>query len=251
MNRNIEGKVIVITDANSGLGEVAARQLSALGATLVLGSRYAARIDAIVRDIRSNSKNAIAVGVDVTKRYEVEELAKVAVANYGRIDVWVNNAGIMPTAPLSSLLVEEWDRMVDLNIKGVLYGIAAALPYMQRANSGHIIDIASAFGIRKFAPGGTVYCATKAAIRALYDGLRMEVHANKIRTTIISPGAVKSELKEAESTSNEQSSNVFKHLYGAMAVSAESIAWAIAYAIEQSPDIDINEIVVRPAEQAF
>jgi NADP-dependent 3-hydroxy acid dehydrogenase YdfG len=185
----------------------------------------------------------------VTKRAEVEDLVQKAVDAYGRIDVLVNNAGIMPIAPLALLKVDEWDRMIDLNIKGVLYGIAAALPRMQKQKSGHIINTASVFGIKVFAPGGTVYCATKAAIRTLTEGLRMEVHGDKIRTTIISPGAVDSELKEG--TSDEASSKAVNELYKTVAIPAESIARAIAYAIEQPADVDINEIVVRPAAQDF
>jgi NADP-dependent 3-hydroxy acid dehydrogenase YdfG len=249
MRRNIEGKVVVITGASSGLGEATARHLSTLGATIVLGARRKERLDLIAQDIRSQSGNALAVQVDVTKRTEVEALAKAAVDAYEKIDVWVNNAGVMPIAPLAMLKVDEWDRMIDLNIKGVLYGIAAALPYMQKANSGHFINMASVFGIKVFAPGGTVYCATKAAVRSLTEGLRMEVHANKIRTTIISPGAVDSELKEG--TSDEASSKFLHQLYDVFSIPADSIARAIAYAIEQPPDVDINEIVVRPTAQDF
>jgi NADP-dependent 3-hydroxy acid dehydrogenase YdfG len=189
------------------------------------------------------------VTVDVTKRAEVEGLVEKTVDTYGKIDVLVNNAGIMPIAPLALLKVDEWDRMIDLNIKGVLYGIAAALPHMQKQKNGHIINTASVFGIKVFAPGGTVYCATKAAVRSLTEGLRVEVHADKIRTTIISPGAVDSELKG--STSDEASSKAVTDLYKIWAIPAESIARAIAYAIEQPADVDINEIVIRPTAQDF
>jgi NADP-dependent 3-hydroxy acid dehydrogenase YdfG len=153
----------------------------------------------------------------------------------------------MPIAPLALLKIDEWDRMIDINIRGVLYGIAAALPHMQKQKSGHIINIASVFGIKVFAPGGTVYCATKAAVRTLAEGLRVEVHADGIRTTIIDPGAVHSELKA--STSDEASSKAVNDLYEKWAIPAESIARAIAYAIEQPTDVDINEIVVRPTAQ--
>ena len=249
MSRNIEGKVVVITGASSGLGESTARHLARLGATVVLGARRKDRLDAIVKDIEAAGGKALAVAVDVTKRAQAEALVQKTIATYGKIDVLVNNAGIMPIAPLALLKVDEWDRMIDLNIKGVLYGIAAALPHMQKQKSGHIINTASVFGIKVFAPGGTVYCATKAAVRTLTEGLRMEVHADKIRTTIISPGAVDSELKET--TSDEASSKMVNELYKVLAIPSESIARAIAYAIEQPADVDINEIVIRPAAQDF
>ena len=249
MSRNIEGKVVVITGASSGLGESTARHLGKLGATVVLGARRKDRLDAIVKSIQADGGNALAVLVDATNRVQVEALVQKAIDTYGKVDVLVNNAGIMPIAPLSLLKVEEWERMIDLNIKGVLYGIAAALPHMQKQKSGHIINTASVFGIKVFAPGGTVYCATKAAVRTLTEGLRMEVHGDGIRTTVISPGAVDSELKE--STSDPASAKAVSDLYKAWGIPAESIARAIAYAIEQPADVDINEIVVRPTVQDF
>jgi len=249
MSTNIEGKVVVITGASSGLGESTARHLAKLGATVVLGARRRDRLDAIVKDIQAAGAEALAVTVDVTKRAEVEGLVKKAVDTYGRIDVMVNNAGIMAIAPLAALKVEEWERMVEINIKGVLYGVAAALPHMQKQKSGHFINTASVFGIKVFAPGGTVYCATKEAIRTLTEGLRMEAHADKIRCTIISPGAVNSELKQ--DTSDPASLEAVKELYKAWAIPAESVARAVAYAIEQPPDVDINEIVIRPTAQDF
>lgn len=249
MSKNIEGKVVVITGASSGLGESTARHLAELGATVVLGARRKGRLDAIVKSIQADGAKALAVSVDVTNRAQVEALVQKAIDTYGKIDVLVNNAGIMPIAPLSLLKVDEWDRMIDLNIKGVLYGVAAALPHMKQQKSGHIINTASVFGIKVFAPGGTVYCATKAAVRTLSEGLRAEVHSDGIRTTIISPGAVDSELKA--STSDEASSKAVNELYRALAIPANSIARAIAYAIEQPADVDINEIVVRPTAQDF
>ena len=249
MSNNVQGKVVVITGASSGLGESTARHLAILGATVVLGARRHSRLDAIVKEIEAEGGKAIAVPVDVTKRTEVEGLIQKAVDNFGRVDVLVNNAGIMPIAPLALLKVDEWDRMIDLNVKGVLYGIAAALPQMLRQKSGHFINIASVFGHKVFAPGGTVYCATKAAVLTLTEGLRMEVHGEKIRTTIISPGAVASELKN--STSDEASFKAVEGLYKAWSITADSIARAIAYAIDQPPDVDVNEIVVRPTTQDF
>ena len=249
MGTNIEGKVVVITGASSGLGESTARHLAKLGARVVLGARRKDRLDAIVKDIQAAGGEALAVTVDVTKRTEVEGLVKKAVDTYGRIDVMMNNAGVMAIAPLTALKVEEWERMVDINIKGVLYGVAAALPHMLKQESGHFINTGSVFGIKVFAPGGTVYCATKAAIRSLTEGLRMEAHAGKIRCTIISPGAVDSELKH--DSSDPASAEAVKELYKAWAIPAESVARAVAYAIEQPSDIDINEIIIRPTAQDF
>jgi len=249
MSGNIEGKVVVITGASSGLGEITARHLASMGATVVLGARRRNRLDATVKEIQAAGGKALSVTVDVTNRAEVESLVQKAIDTYGKIDVLVSNAGIMPIAPLALLKVDEWDRMIDINIKGVLYGVAAALPHMLKQKSGHFINIASVFGIKVFAPGGTVYCATKAAVRTLTEGLRIETHTSKIRCTIISPGAVDSELKEG--TSDAASSKMVNELYEAVAISTESVARAVAYAIEQPADVDINEIVIRPTAQDF
>jgi NADP-dependent 3-hydroxy acid dehydrogenase YdfG len=248
MSNNIEGKVVVITGASSGLGESTARHLAKLGATVVLGARRKERLDGIVKDIQSDGGKALAVTVDVTSQAEVEALVKVAIDTYGKIDVLVNNAGIMPIAPLALLKVDEWERAIDINIKGVLYGIAAALPHFQKAKSGHFINIASVAGIKVFAPGGSVYSATKFAVRALSEGLRMETRKDNIRVTILSPGAIDSELKEG--SSDEASSQGVKDFYK-IAISADSIAKAVAYAIEQPADVEIDEIVVRPTVQEF
>jgi NADP-dependent 3-hydroxy acid dehydrogenase YdfG len=249
MSKNIEGKIVVITGASGGLGGTTARYLAKLGATVVLGARRKDRLDAMVKDIQADGGKALAVAVDVTKRAEVEGLVKQAIDTYGKIDVMWNNAGIMPIAPLAVLKVDEWDSMIDINIKGVLYGIAAVLPHMQKQKGGHIINTASVFGIKVFAPGGTVYCATKNAVRMITEGLRMETRADKIRCTIISPGAIDSELKE--DTSDAASAKAVEELYKNWAISPESIARAVAYAIEQPSDVEIDEIVVRPTVQEF
>src|SRR4029077_13087802 len=195
MTNNIADKVVIVTGASSGLGEATARHLSTLGAKLVLGARRIERLQKLVADIKAGDGHAVAVATDVTKRQDLERLASIAVEQFDRIDVLVNNAGIMPLAPLDKLMVDEWDRMIDVNIKGVLYGIAAVLPRMRTQGSGHIINIASIAGIKVFVPHGTVYSAPKFAVRALSEGLRAEAGAS-IRSTIISPGAVESELKE-------------------------------------------------------
>src|ERR1700694_3300968 len=236
---NITGKVVVITGASSGIGESTAKILAERGAKVVLGARRSNRIDAVVQEISAS---------DVTKRADVEALIQEAVDGFGRVDVLLNNAGIMPIAPIEALKVDEWDRQIDVNIRGLLYGVAAALPHMQKQKSGHIINITSVFGIKMFAPGGTVYCATKAAVRALTEGLRIELHSQNIRCTMISPGAVATEL--AESSSDEATRKNLRE-FMKMAIPADSIARAIAYAIEQPAEVEIDEIVVRPTAQDF
>ncbi len=192
-SENIEGKVVVITGASSGLGEATARLLSAQGASVVLGARRVERLQSLADELTGRGGKALAVTTDVTQRDHVQGLVDAAVQAYGRIDVMINNAGLMPQGPLERLRVDEWDQMIDVNIKGVLYGIAAALPHMQRQKAGHIINVSSVAG-HKVGPGFAVYAATKHAVRALSEGLRQEVKPYNIRTTVISPGAVATEL---------------------------------------------------------
>ena len=244
---NIENKVIVITGASSGLGEATARLLAKKGAKVVIGARRTEKLEAIVQDIRAEGGQAEFIGVDVTKPNEVQALIEKALSAFGQIDVLVNNAGLMSIAPLSELKVDEWDRMIDINIKGVLYGIAAALPVFQKQNFGHFINLASVAGLKVFSPGGTVYSGTKFAVRAISDGLRHEV-GETIRTTTIEPGAIESELKFG--SSHKESSEFVTDFYK-QAIPADSVARAIAYAIEQPADVDINEIVLRPTSQEF
>jgi NADP-dependent 3-hydroxy acid dehydrogenase YdfG len=245
---NIADKVVVITGASSGLGESTARYLARCGAKVVLGARRKDRIDAIVEDIVAKEGSAIGRRTDVTKRADVEALVRSALDEHGRLDVIINNSGIMPIAPVAALKVEEWEQMIDVNIKGVLYGIAAALPIMQKQKRGHIINIASVAGVKVFAPGGAVYSATKFAVRALTEGVRMEHHADNIRCTLISPGAVATDLPEG--TSDEETRKNLRDFYK-LAIPAESIARAIAYAIEQPADVEIDEVVIRPTAQDF
>ncbi len=241
-------KVVVITGASSGIGESTAKLLARRGAKVVLGARRQDRINAIMKEIVAADGKAISFAVDVTKRSEVEALIKGAVDSFGRVDVIVNNAGIMPIAPIQALKVEEWDRQIDVNIKGVLYGVAAVLPQMQKQKSGHIINIASVIGIKVFAPGGVVYGATKSAVRVLTEGLRMELHSQSIRCTMISPGAVATELPEG--SSEEATRKNLREFYK-IAIPANSIASAIAYAIEQPAEVEIDEVVIRPTAQDF
>ncbi|KPG96007.1 oxidoreductase [Pseudomonas sp. RIT-PI-q] len=247
MSNDIKGKIVVITGASSGLGEATARHLASLGAHVVLGARRQDRMDTIVKEIKAAGGKAIAFHVDVTRREDLVNLVEGAVKEFGRVDVMINNAGLMAIAPIRELLVDEWDRMIDINVKGVLYGIAAALPLFERQGSGHFINISSVAGIKVFSPGGTVYSGTKYAVRAISDGLRHEV-GGKIRTTTIEPGAVDSELKYG--TAHKESAEVVGEFYK-LAIPADSVARAIAYAIEQPADVDINEIVLRPTTQDF
>jgi len=245
----VSDKVVVITGASSGIGATTATLLAGRGAKVVLGARRQDRLNRIVKDISAAGGTAISVAADVTRRPEVEALVKGAVASFGRVDVMVNNAGVMPMAPIQLLKVDEWDRQIDVNIKGVLYGIAAALPHMEKQKSGHIINLASVFGIKVFAPGGTVYCATKAAVRSLTEGLRVELHSQNIRCTMISPGAIATELPE--SSSDEATRRSVREFVDKIAISPESVASAIAYAIEQPADVEIDEVVIRPTVQDF
>jgi len=245
---NIADKVVVITGASSGLGASTAKLLARHGAKVVLGARRKDRIDAVVQEIAVAGGTAIGCAADVTKRADVEALIQGAVDRFGRVDVLVNNAGIMAIAPIQLLKVEEWDRQIDVNIRGVLYGVAAALPHMQQQQSGHIINLASVTGIKVFAPGGTVYSATKFAVRALTEGLRMELHAENIRCTMISPGAIASELQDG--SSDPSSATFVKELYK-IAIPADAVARAVLYAIEQPADVEIDEVVLRPTVQDF
>jgi NADP-dependent 3-hydroxy acid dehydrogenase YdfG len=246
---NIADKVVVITGASSGIGESIAKLLARHEAKVVIGARRKNRIDAVVKEISAADGKAVGFAVDVTKRPEVEALIKGAIDSFGRVDVMVNNAGIMPIAPIQLLKVAEWEQQIDVNIKGVLYGVAAALPQMQKQRSGHIINITSVFGIKVFAPGGTVYCATKAAVRTLTEGLRMELHSENIRCTMISPGAVSSELPSG--TSDPSSAKFLKDFYEKTAIPADSVAGAVLYAIQQPADVEIDEVVLRPTAQDF
>ncbi|MEW6450987.1 MAG: SDR family oxidoreductase [Pseudomonadota bacterium] len=246
MSNNIEGKVVVITGASSGLGEATARLLSAQGASIVLGARRKDRIWSLAREITENGGKATAVTTDVTDRHQVKALVDAAVESYGRIDVIINNAGLMPQSLLEALKIDEWDQMIDVNIKGVLYGIAAVLPHMKRQQAGHIINVSSVAG-HKVGPGSTVYAATKYAVRALSEGLRQEVKPYNIRTTVISPGAVATELPNSI-TDPAVAERVHK-LYADVAIPADSFARAVAFAMSQPDDVDINEILFRPTRQ--
>jgi NADP-dependent 3-hydroxy acid dehydrogenase YdfG len=246
MTEGITHKIVVVTGASSGLGEATARLLSAQGATVVLGARRADRLQALAKDLEARGGKALALETDVTRREQVKALVDAAVQTYSRIDVMINKAGLMPQAPLERLKIDEWDRMIDVNIKGVLYGIAASLPHMQRQKSGHFINVSSVAGHR-VGPGFAVYAATKHAVRALSEGLRQEVKPYNIRTTVISPGAVATELPG--SITDPDASKRVRTFYEQVAVPADSFARAVAFARSQPEDVDINEILYRPTRQ--
>jgi NADP-dependent 3-hydroxy acid dehydrogenase YdfG len=248
MGNNIEAKVVVITGASSGLGEAAARHLSALGASLVLGARRVDRLRSLADELTARDGKALAVETDVTRADQVKALVDAAVRTYGRIDVMINNAGLMPQSLLERLKIDEWDRMIDVNIKGVLYGIAAALPPMKTQKSGHFINVSSVAG-HKVRPGGTVYSATKHAVRVISEGLRQEVKPYNIRTTVISPGAVDTELPDT--ITDPDVAMAMRKFYDEMAIPADSFARAVVFAMSQPEDVDVNEILFRPTRQEF
>lgn len=246
---NVMNKVVVITGASSGLGEVTARYLASQGARVVLAARRVERLEQLVQEITQAGGQAFSVTTDVTCRSDVENLIQQAIQKFGQVDVLINNAGIMPQAPLNKLKVDEWDRMIDVNIKGVLYGIAAVLPYMQQAKSGHIINLSSVAGVKVSAGRGVVYSATKFAVKAISEGLRAEMAPYNIRVTTLYPGAVESELKFG--SSDPETSQAIQEFYQHFEIPADSVAHAIAYAISQPDDVGINEITIRPTKQEY
>ncbi|MDE2121775.1 MAG: SDR family oxidoreductase [Betaproteobacteria bacterium] len=242
---NIRDKVVVINGASSGLGEAAARMLGSHGAHVVLGARRLERIEALAAQLREQGGRALARATDVTDASQVQALVDAALAEHGRVDAIINNAGLMPNSLLERARLDDWNRMIDVNIKGVLYGIAAVLPSMRERKSGHIINVSSVAG-HKVRPGSAVYAATKHAVRVISEGLRMEVKPYNIRTTVISPGAVATELPD--SVTEPDVAQGLRKLYD-LAIPADSFARAVVYAMSQPEDVDINEILFRPTAQ--
>ncbi|UOK73289.1 SDR family oxidoreductase [Ancylobacter polymorphus] len=245
MTQGIDNKVVVITGASSGLGAETARHLAKAGAKVVLGARRLDRLEALAGELGLPA--GAVLKTDVTDREQVKALVDRAVELHGRIDVILNNAGVMPSSMLDKLKIDEWDRIIDVNIKGVLYGIAAALPLMQAQNAGQIINVSSVAG-HKVGPGGAVYAGTKWAVRAISEGLRQEVKSWNIRTTIVSPGAVATEL--TDTITDPDVAAGMKTVYE-RAIPASSFARVVAFAISQPDDVDINEVVFRPTSQMY
>jgi len=238
----IEGKVIVITGASSGIGEVTALLLAERGAKVVLGARRSDRLEALAARITKMGCEVSYAQTDVRRRSDLSDLVKLACERYGKLDVLVNNAGVMPISPLDDLHVEEWEEMIDVNLKGVLYGIAAALPVFRKQDFGHFVNIASTAAYL-ILPSMSVYAGTKVAVRAISEGLRQEA-GDKLRVTIISPGITRTNF--AETMTNPVVKAQLEEIRDKTAMQPEAIARAIAFAIEQPADVDVSEIVVRP-----
>ena len=242
----IEDKVVVITGASSGIGEATALLLAGRGAKVVLGARRSDRLEALAARIADAGGESTHARTDVRRREDLSDLVKLACERYGKLDVLVNNAGIAPISLLDELRVEDWEEMIDVNIKGVLYGIAAALPVFRKQGFGHFVNTASTAGLIT-KPAMSVYSGTKFAVRAISEGLRQEA-GDQLRVTIISPGFVHTDL--ADSMTNPEVKAQILDTMGRMAISPDAIARAIAFAIEQPADVDVGEIVIRPTAQS-
>ena len=242
----IDGKVVAITGASSGIGEATASLLAERGAKLVLGARNPDKLTALAARLSAAGGEAVARPTDVSSRGDLVEFVSLAAETYGRLDVLVSNAGIMPVSPFDELRVDDWEAMVDVNLKGVLFGIAAALPVFRRQGFGHFVNIASTAAFR-VTPGQSVYAGTKMAVRAISEGLRQEAGEN-LRVTIVSPGMTSTNF--AESITDEAARAELERRRDDIAMPANAVARAIAFAIDQPADVDIGEVVVRPTAQA-
>lgn len=245
---NIKGKIVLITGASSGLGESAAKILASNGATVILTARRREKLEAVAEQINGSGGKAHFYELDVTDKNAFKQVAQEAASKVGGLDVLVNNAGLMALSNLSSGKTDEWDKMIDINLKGVLYGIAAVWSIFEKKGRGHFINISSVAGLKVSTPGNTVYSATKFAVRALGEGLRVE-SAGKFRVTTIMPGYVESELMFGTSDKTVQKGVV--EAYKKYAIPAESVGNAVMYAISQPDNTAINEIVLRPVTQEF
>ena len=242
---SIEGKVVVITGASSGIGEATAR-LARQGAKVVLGARRTDRLEKLVDELCGEGLRALFLKVDVTKLAEVQALSKFALDSHGRLDVFINNAGIMPLSPLDQLKIDEWNQMIDVNIRGVLHGIASALPHFKKEKSGQFINVSS-LGGHKAVATAAVYCGTKFAVHAISEALRQEVGGD-IRVTVVSPGVVESDLAE---TISDPATKEAMAEFRQVSIKPEAIARAIAFSIDQPDDVDVSEIIVRPTASAY
>ncbi|HEY1839115.1 MAG TPA: SDR family oxidoreductase [Mycobacterium sp.] len=242
----IDGKVVAITGASSGIGEATAALLAERGAKLVLGARNTEKLNAVAARLSATGASVVAKPTDVSRRTGLAELVSTATEAYGRLDVLVSNAGIMPVSQFDEQHVDDWEAMVDVNLKGVLFGIAAALPVFRRQGFGHFVNTASTAAFR-VTPGQSVYAGTKMAVRAISEGLRQEA-GEYVRVTIISPGMTSTNF--ADSITDQATRAALEHRRDEIAMPPEAVARAIAFAIDQPPDIDVGEIVVRPTAQA-
>jgi NADP-dependent 3-hydroxy acid dehydrogenase YdfG len=244
----LEGRVAIVTGASSGIGEAVAQELARAGANVVIGARRVPRLEALVEAIRVEGGVAVHRRTDVAERGDMEELARLAVDRFGQVDILVNNAGVMPLSPVAELRVEDWERMVDVNVKGVLYGIAAVLPGMLENGAGHIVNVGSVAGRRPF-PGGAVYSATKFAVRSLTWGMQLELSAAcGIRLTDIQPGAVDTELLEHLPDQDVRRS--FEDAWAEKRkLMSKDVAAAVLYAVSAPDHVNVNEILLRPTDQ--
>jgi NADP-dependent 3-hydroxy acid dehydrogenase YdfG len=247
MSKPLDDKVIIITGASSGIGAATAWKLGAEGAKLVLAARRIERIERLAQELGKEGITAIAVKTDITKRSNADHLVNQAMKYFNKVDVLVNNAGVMPLSLIKNLKVDEWDRMIDTNLKGPLYAIAAVLPIMREQKSGHIVNISSIAGRRVF-PGGSVYCATKFALNAFSEAMWMELTSREnIRVTLIEPGAVTTEL--AESITDEDVKAWFRERTQIKFLEARDIAHTVSFALTQPAHVNVNELMVMPTEQ--
>lgn len=244
----LRGRTAVVTGASSGIGRAVARTLAGAGASVVVAARRAERLDELVEGISDDGGQARAVPTDVGVRQEVLALADAAVEAFGGLDIWINNAGVMPLSPIADLKVDDWERMVDVNVKGVLFGIAAALPPMRKAGGGHIVNVGSLAGRRPF-PGGAVYSATKFAVRALSWGMHLELGSeHNIRVTDIQPGVVDTEL--FEHIPDEEAREGFRQTWAERkSLQPEDVARAVLHAVASPDHVSVSEILIRPTAQ--
>ncbi|MFI8263655.1 SDR family oxidoreductase [Streptomyces sp. NPDC085665] len=241
----IEGKVVAITGAGSGIGEATALLLAERGAKVVLGARRTERLEALAARIEAAGGEAAWTRTDVTVREDLTGLVELARSRFGRLDVLVGNAGIGLISPLDEVRVEDWERMIDVNLKGVLYGIAAALPVFREQGTGHFVNTVSTAGLR-IVPLQAVYAATKNAVRTVSEGLRQEA-GDSLRVTVVSPGVTRTDFPDSMSA---QMRAQVRDRMDAIAIPPDAIARAIAYAVEQPDNVDVGDIVVRPTAQA-
>jgi NADP-dependent 3-hydroxy acid dehydrogenase YdfG len=241
---NIPSKVVLITGASSGIGAATARHLAAAGHRVVLGARRVERLAAIADEIRGAGGAALGVALDVATPASMQAFVDAALAAFGRVDVLVNNAGVMPLSFMEELRVDDWNRMIDVNLRGVLHGIAAVLPLMREQGAGHVVNVASV-SAHRVDPTAAVYCATKYAVRALSEGLRQE--CGVVRVTLVSPGLTRTELTDG--IDDELVRAATRAMMAQSSIPADAIARAIGFAIEQPADVDVNELIVRPTAQ--
>jgi NADP-dependent 3-hydroxy acid dehydrogenase YdfG len=242
----IGGKVVAITGASSGIGEATALELAARGAAVVLGARRTDRLTALAERIRASGGRAEVLATDVTRRADLVGLVATAVERFGRLDVLVGNAGIARTAPVADLDVDDWDAMIDVNVRGVLHGIAAALPVFRRQGHGHLVTVVSTSGL-KIVPTQAVYAGTKNAVRTLLEALRQESTDGVLRMTSVSPGFVRTEL--ADHVDDPEIRAQLRHRMATMGITPDAVARAVAFAVEQPDDVEIGDITIRPTRQ--